>query len=201
MDGITTSAQRWLTELFFQGLVVVAIGLLLPIILAACWTGTTTYSFGHDTVLLATLIRRFLARLVDLFLIGGPLTLQALYLFQFEYNAAIFSVIEAAIEGRKPLAPLIPAVIWIGPAWLALIVSAGICGYTPGKWLCGIRVLRTTLRPCGVLRSLLRELLLWIDVPQGVTAIPAVICLIATQNRQRIGDLAADTIVTMRPRP
>jgi uncharacterized RDD family membrane protein YckC len=36
-------------------------------------------------------------------------------------------------------------------------------GRTIGKWICGIEVLRTTLRPCGLTRSLLREILLVVD--------------------------------------
>jgi uncharacterized RDD family membrane protein YckC len=37
--------------------------------------------------------------------------------------------------------------------------------------------------------------MLWVDVPQFSTAIPAVFCLIATEYRQRLGDLIADTLV------
>jgi len=93
------------------------------------------------------------------------------------------------------LAPLIPAFVWIGVASLGFVGATGLRGVTPGRWICRIRVVRTTLRPCGVARALHRELLLWFDIPLLITAIPGVLCQLVTVNRQRIGDRLADTIV------
>jgi len=197
IDGMSAPAQRWMARQFFEGLAILSIGTLLLISLAASWTGTMTYSFGHDSVVLASLVRRSMARCVDLFMIFGPLTLQSLFLFQFRFNASIPRVMMAWFEDRQQLMILIPAVVWLIPAWIAFVISTGIWGITPGKWLFGIRVVRTTLRPCGILQALLRELLLAVDVPQLLTAIPGVMCMIVTEKRQRIGDLAADTLVVV----
>ena len=68
-------------------------------------------------------------------------------------------------------------------------------GFTPGKWLLGLRMLRTTLRPCGVARSLLRELLMAVDAPMLLTPLPGITSMLSTDCRQRLGDLAADTLV------
>ena len=143
--------------------------------------------------MLASLILRSLARAVDLSLIFGPLTIHGLWLFRYTFGASIAEVL--SMESINALAPLIPATAWLGLTWTVFIASTGLWGVTPGKWLFGIRVVRMTLRPCGVLTALLRELMFWIDMPQLLTAIPGVLCLIATEHRQRIGDLVAGTLV------
>lgn len=56
-------------------------------------------------------------------------------------------------------------------------------------------MVRTTLRSCGFARSLVRELMFWVDTPLLLTALPGVLCQLATANRQRLGDLVAQTIV------
>jgi hypothetical protein len=39
----------------------------------------------------------------------------------------------------------------------------GCWGVTPGKWICGLRTTRTTLSPCGFVKSLYREVRLPLD--------------------------------------
>jgi uncharacterized RDD family membrane protein YckC len=97
-------------------------------------------------------------------------------------------------------------------AWLALsmVISGmlfllinsvlqGRWGITLGKWICGIRTVRSTLRPCGFFRALFRELLLVLDTLFGMTLLPVTFVMAFTHNRERIGDLLADTIVIRRP--
>ena len=79
--------------------------------------------------------------------------------------------------------------------WFVLVVVEGAYGVTPGKWLCGLRTKRTTLRPCGFARAILRDVLLCIDVPFLLTPIPAVLSCAGTSHRQRLGDRVADTVV------
>ncbi|MCK4395027.1 RDD family protein [candidate division WOR-3 bacterium] len=69
----------------------------------------------------------------------------------------------------------------------------GKWGVTPGKIALGIRVIGTDLKPCGFGRALIRNLLKFID---GFFNFIVGIMLIAlTTNWQRIGDMAARTIV------
>jgi uncharacterized RDD family membrane protein YckC len=68
-------------------------------------------------------------------------------------------------------------------------------GRTLDKWLLGIRVVRTTLRPCGLARSILREFLLLADSTMYLSWVPGVISIVVTQRAQRIGDYLSDTIV------
>ena len=62
---------------------------------------------------------------------------------------------------------------------------------TPGKLLCGIRTLRSTLLPCGFARALVRGVLCWIGIPFFLTPIPAAISLMLSSRSQRIGDRVA----------
>jgi len=74
-------------------------------------------------------------------------------------------------------------------------VCEGVYGITPGKVLCGIRTMRSDLRRCGVSRSLLRTLLLWLDLPMFITPVPAVISIVLSKRNQRLGDRLSDTVV------
>jgi uncharacterized RDD family membrane protein YckC len=75
------------------------------------------------------------------------------------------------------------------------IVWQGRSGRTLGKWLMGLRTLRSTGRPCGIARSLLREILFAIDSVLLLSWVPGLMSILATKNSQRIGDLLSDTIV------
>jgi uncharacterized RDD family membrane protein YckC len=68
-------------------------------------------------------------------------------------------------------------------------------GQTPGKTLCGIRNVRTTLQPTGFSRTLLRDVAYWIDIPLFASPIPAAISMMLSRHRQRLGDRIADTIL------
>ena len=95
-----------------------------------------------------------------------------------------------------------------GPWFLAVIVIAAFLlfygyfagfeafwhGQTPGKRLIGLRVLSVTGRPARIDEAILRNLLRVIDQLPGVYAIGIVTMLVSSRN-QRLGDLAAGTVV------
>ena len=85
--------------------------------------------------------------------------------------------------------------IFIVVAWLARTYCEARFGVTPGKWLLGIRTVRSTFRPCGFARSLLRSTLYCLDIPLLLTPIPAVMSVLRSPLRQRLGDRIADTVV------
>jgi len=110
----------------------------------------------------------------------------------------LFSDPESVVE-HGPLFPL-----WL----LGLFAAAFVCGLlvlvvysyfegrfgkTPGKWLLRIRVLGTDLRPCGFGRALLRNLLTFVD--GFFNFLVGALLVALTENWQRLGDLAARTIV------
>ena len=94
--------------------------------------------------------------------------------------------------------PMVPIVVLIDTGfvlWLLKVYDEGRFGITPGKWLLGIRTLRTTLRPCGFARCLARDVLYWIDLLAFLSPLPAAASMMFSTCRQRCGDRVADTIV------
>ena len=73
-------------------------------------------------------------------------------------------------------------------------------GQTPGKKMQGLQVVHDDATPIKLQASLLRNLLLWVDLlPMAYAAGIVSICL--TQRFRRIGDLAAGTMVIYRSDP
>ena len=55
--------------------------------------------------------------------------------------------------------------------------------------------MQSTLRPCGIARSLLRELMIYVDMLGYLCPFPAIASMLLNRQRQRWGDILADTIV------
>jgi uncharacterized membrane protein SpoIIM required for sporulation/uncharacterized RDD family membrane protein YckC len=68
-------------------------------------------------------------------------------------------------------------------------------GQTPGKRVLGIRVVRTSGLPLGVRQSLLRNLLRIVDSLPPPFCIVGAVSVVASRRGQRLGDLAAGTVV------
>ena len=72
-------------------------------------------------------------------------------------------------------------------------------GRTPGKRLAGLRVLRDDGRPVDLLSSCIRNVIRLVDgLP--LLYLPAMVSILVTTNNQRLGDLAARTIVVRDPK-
>jgi len=67
-------------------------------------------------------------------------------------------------------------------------------GRTPGKRWTGLRVVRAGGRPVGFLASMIRNLLRIIDFLPG-SYLVGLVFVVATKKNQRLGDLAAGTLV------
>ncbi len=155
------------------------------------------YLFGKRTMTQASILRRAVARGIDLFITVFPSV--------FWFSVAVDSRVQ--IEQKSASMGITNPVLIVGLSimamWIAgiLILSftEGIWGITPGKWLCGIRTLRTTLRPCGFLRAFARELLVYVDSVFLMTWLPGVLLIAFTPHWQRLGDLTADTVVVRDP--
>jgi uncharacterized RDD family membrane protein YckC len=88
---------------------------------------------------------------------------------------------------------LLECVRWLPLSVRCIVSLTGWGGWTPGKLVMGIRVCRSSLGKPGLFRGLVRELLLMVD---GFFNFLVGVLLIAfTVKWQRVGDLAADTIV------
>jgi uncharacterized RDD family membrane protein YckC len=72
-------------------------------------------------------------------------------------------------------------------------------GQTPGKRWTGLRVLRDDGRPVDLLSSAIRNVVRLVDgLP--LSYLPAMVSILVTRRNQRLGDLAAATIVVREPR-
>jgi uncharacterized RDD family membrane protein YckC len=73
----------------------------------------------------------------------------------------------------------------------------GLYGYTPGKYLLGLVVVKSDGSNCTVGASILRNLL-WIVDALPTANLVAMVLILVTDDNQRVGDLVADTVVVKR---
>jgi uncharacterized RDD family membrane protein YckC len=156
------------------------------------------YAFGNQSVKLASVARRGLARLIDLIVIVGSTWGVAWILMHDLDSLALFEALNLKID--HPTIQVVSEAtvilgLWLAFAVVSLVIMQGCWGLTPGKWCCGLRTLRSTLRPSGIARSLARELVMWVDAGNFLCWTPGVLSIALTDYRQRLGDLVADTVV------
>ncbi|MCK9459434.1 MAG: RDD family protein [Proteobacteria bacterium] len=151
------------------------------------------YAFGGRAASFAPLWRRCLAGGIDVLLAYGPLT------------AVLVGAFVLSDMQEEGAVGMLRWMGWIGLAslwsvlWLfALAYTEGRFGSSPGKRLTGLRVLGVDLAPCGFGRALLRNVIELVDAVFGYAVGIALVAL--TPNQQRLGDLAARTIVVFSPR-
>ena len=70
----------------------------------------------------------------------------------------------------------------------------GLYGYTPGKYLLGLVVIKPDGSNCTIGASILRNLLWIVDALPTFNLI-AMVSILLTDDNQRVGDLVADTVV------
>jgi len=107
------------------------------------------------------------------------------------------ALIAPAIRGVVP-DPVLGVTIFIGLAVAILYFPVGeaFWGRTLGKLLTGLVIIDRDGRPPGIGKALLRTLLRLIEVnPFLLGGIPAALAVLASENRQRLGDMAARTYV------
>jgi uncharacterized RDD family membrane protein YckC len=86
--------------------------------------------------------------------------------------------------------------VWFGYDVLFEVLAAG---RTPGKRACGLRVVRSGGQPIGFLASAIRNLLRLVDGPL-TSYVAGMVSILASKRNQRLGDMAADTLVVREPR-
>jgi uncharacterized RDD family membrane protein YckC len=128
---------------------------------------------------------RFIAGLVDVAL--RLLVLAAIILILALIHSGTLSVIVISISSLL--------------AWFAYDVVFEVWGggRTPGKRWSGLRVVTAGGAPVSVGPSAVRTLLRLIDV-WATLSILGMLCIMGTRQNQRLGDLAAGTVVIREPR-
>ncbi|QDU62251.1 RDD family protein [Planctomycetes bacterium Pan216] len=91
---------------------------------------------------------------------------------------------------------LVFVVIWSYGALFEIIMN----GQTPGKRLLRLRVVSTAGLPINGQQAVLRNLLRYADFFPWLFFFPALVCFLVTRRFQRLGDLAADTMVIVDER-
>jgi uncharacterized RDD family membrane protein YckC len=156
------------------------------------------YAFGAERRAFASLWQRALAQLVDLVPFAAGFALPMAWMWR------MFSDPESLFESG-PTFPLKMFGLFLGAfSWMLIVFLAysyleGRFGKTPGKWLVGIRVLGTDLQPCGFGRAFLRNLLTFVD--GFFNFLVGALLVALTENWQRLGDMAARTIVVIDQKP
>ena len=127
---------------------------------------------------LAGLGSRFIAQLLDLLIKAAVIILLAITLSTLDLTG---------------VAIMLPAVMLVLYAYDVVFETFGN-GRTPGKRALRLRVVRVGGEPVDFMSSAIRNVLRLIDgIPTSY--IPGIISILATKRNQRLGDLAAGTIV------
>jgi len=95
--------------------------------------------------------------------------------------------------GTWVIAGLLAAAFVIYSGYFA-IFEAIWTGQTPGKRVVGLRVIDVSGRPISVYAAIIRNTLRIVDQAPGIYAI-AILSVLVTRRQQRLGDLAAGTVV------
>jgi uncharacterized RDD family membrane protein YckC len=128
---------------------------------------------------LAGLGSRFTAGVIDLAI--KAVVIAAIVLATLSLSGLVATIVYAAA----------PLVVYLG--YDVLFETLG-SGRTPGKRATGLRVLRTDGSPEDAVASLVRNVLRLVDgLP--LFYVPGIVSILATKRNQRLGDLAAGTIV------
>ncbi|MEI8016694.1 MAG: RDD family protein [Schlesneria sp.] len=189
--------------LFFYVTILAATSILGAILSAGVWIlmgwcQKPDYEFGVQTVKLASVGWRAIARTIDVTLIGVSIIgIGAFLTRSFDWLSLAEALnlgvnhptLTGAVQIVSTLAFCLAAMISV------LLVTQAKWGVTPGKWLCRLRTVRTSLRPCGFARSLAREIVFFVDCGNFICWTPGILSIALTDHRQRLGDLVADTIV------
>ena len=138
---------------------------------------------------LASVGSRFLALALDTLVQAGTFLLVLIFMF----GVAIVGVALGANFGvwGTALAILAGFILYYGYFAAFEILWNG---QTPGKRWVGLRVISESGRPIGPFEAILRNLLRIVDQLPAIYAVGTV-CVFLTQRNQRLGDLAAGTVV------
>jgi uncharacterized RDD family membrane protein YckC len=138
---------------------------------------------------LAGIGSRFIAVLVD----------TLLWLVCLLVLGLVFWAVQPAVEAFSQLSSQWQVAIWTFVVFLLnwgyfTLFEAFWNGRTPGKRMAGIRVIQRSGRPIGFVESLARNLVRYVDQIPFFYAV-GVIVMFITRQHQRLGDLAAGTLV------
>lgn len=177
-------------------------GVLVLQVLLMTWLMKThrdpSYYKGRVAVEHASIFIRCVATFIDGMISNVPLWV-IWYRWYQNLEGDLFNLVQSFIQ--NPLAVLQMLLPPLAATGGCLLVWGFVCwlmtawlGGTPGKLLCGVRIVRTNLEMPGLLRALVR-MILWTVEMSIMNGIIAFASIAFTQNRQRVADLVAGTVV------
>lgn len=132
---------------------------------------------------------------------AGPLPRAGAYLIDLIIRGAIMSVVSfvmiygGVVVGENVVAGLL-MLAWFLIDWLyPVIFETGKRGATPGKRVAGLRVVQASGSPITMGQAVIRNFLRFIDGMPMFTYVIGLTSCLATKRFQRLGDLAAGTVV------
>lgn len=146
---------------------------------------------------LAGLGSRFAARIIDELIKLAIIVALFAGMASLGASASVTSGLDA--DGSPPEAVLVVVAVVVLIVFLVnffyeVLFETLASGRTPGKRATGLRVVRLDGRPVGFTASAVRNLLRVIDsLPFAYVA--GMVCILVTPRNQRLGDLAAGTLV------
>lgn len=162
------------------------------------WYTKPDYAFGLSHVRLGSLLWRGIARLIDLFLVlSSSLGVGWILTRDLDWLALCDALNLRLDHPSIPAATLAARVvtIWMVSVILLFLYLQAARGVTPGKWICGLKTVRTSLRPCDLAHVLAREVVFFVDAGNLLCWSPGILFIALTDCRQRMGDIVGDTIV------
>ena len=132
---------------------------------------------------------------------AGPLPRAGAYLMDFAIRLTIITIggIVLAICGVAvggKVAVGLSLLMWFLLDWIYPVVfESGKRGATPGKRVAGLRVVQTTGSPITLGQAVIRNFLRFIDGMPFFIYLFGLASCVATRRFQRLGDLAAGTVV------
>lgn len=79
--------------------------------------------------------------------------------------------------------------------WYPVFFESSAWGATFGKRICGLRVMQPSGAPITFSQAVVRNFLRVVDINPPFFGLPGLACCLATRRFQRLGDLAAGTVV------
>jgi uncharacterized RDD family membrane protein YckC len=157
-------------------------------------TGRSSYHRGdRDRVRVCAGVGiRAVALAIDVAVLSGVFLLIALVVYLLLVAAGEFAVV-----GREPE----PWPLWVAfstAAFFYFWIAEAAWGRTVGKRVCDLRVVRADGRPIGAGASFMRNVLRAVDFLPAFYVVATIVVWLTPRN-QRVGDLAARTVV-VRPR-
>lgn len=115
------------------------------------------------------------------------------YLIKFVSLGAL-SLLVGLLFGGAVATVVISVAFFLAIVVYDIVFEVRAAGATPGKRALGVRVLLDDGGPVGVRASTVRNLLRLLEGP-ALLYVPAVLSILITKHNQRLGDLAAGTVV------